>query len=172
VSATPRADKSTLWTPAYVAIGSNIDDPATQVRAAFATLATLERSRLIACSRLYRSRPLGPQDQPDFVNAAAALLTQLSPRELLTALKGIEVRQGRTQPVVRWGPRRIDLDLLVYGAVQLSETDLAIPHPGLTQRNFVLYPLREIAPQLSVPGHGRVGELAARVSPDGLTLHE
>jgi 2-amino-4-hydroxy-6-hydroxymethyldihydropteridine diphosphokinase len=161
-----------LWMPAYVGVGSNLDDPPAQVRNAFGELAKLPRSRLIATSRLYRSRPLGPQDQPDFINAAAALLTMLTPRELLQALQGIEARLGRAQPVVRWGARRIDLDLLAYGTALIDETDLAIPHPGLTQRNFVLYPLREIAPELVVPGQGPVSELAARVSPDGLTPHE
>lgn len=158
----------TTWIPAYIAIGSNLDDPPAQVRAAFAKLAALAGCRLVARSRLYGSRPLGPQDQPDFVNAVAGMLTTLSPRELLAALKRIEVESGRTQPVQRWGPRRIDLDLVMMGALTVTEQDLAIPHPGLTQRNFVLYPLRDIAPELLVPGHGRVSDLAARVGPGGL----
>jgi 2-amino-4-hydroxy-6-hydroxymethyldihydropteridine diphosphokinase len=160
----------TLWTPAYVAIGSNLDDPASQVRAAFEALARIERTRLIARSRLYRTQPLGPQDQPEFVNAAAGLLTQLSPRELLVALKKLEATMGRAQPAVRWGPRRIDLDLLVHGDARVNESDLVIPHAGLPQRNFVLYPLSDIAPQLLVPGHGRVVDLAARVGSAGIAL--
>jgi 2-amino-4-hydroxy-6-hydroxymethyldihydropteridine diphosphokinase len=158
------------WIPAYVAIGSNLDEPVVQVRAAFDALSRLSHCRLVARSRLYRTRPLGPQDQPEFVNAAAGLLTTLSPRELFDALKRTEAAQGRASPVVRWGPRRIDLDLLVHGEARLDEPDLKIPHHGLTQRNFVLYPLRDFAPDLLVPGHGRIRELAARAGSDGLAL--
>jgi 2-amino-4-hydroxy-6-hydroxymethyldihydropteridine diphosphokinase len=159
-----------LWTPAYVAIGSNLDDPVSQVQAGFDALARIERSRLIARSQLYRTRPLGPQDQPDFINAAAGLLTMLSPRQLLGALKQLEAELGRQAPVVRWGPRRIDLDLLLHGDAQIDEADLVIPHVGLPRRNFVLYPLRDIAPDLFVPAHGRISDLAARVGSDGLAL--
>jgi 2-amino-4-hydroxy-6-hydroxymethyldihydropteridine diphosphokinase len=117
---------------------------------------------------LYRSAPLGPQDQPEFVNAVAGLLTVLGPSELLRALKRIEAELGRAQPVVRWGPRRIDLDLLLLDDVRVAEPDLEIPHPGLTRRNFVLYPLQDIAPELLVPGEGRVSALAARAGAAGL----
>ena len=109
-----------LWMPAYVAIGSNLDDPVAQVRAAFAHLARLDGSAAGRASRLYRSAPLGPQDQPEFVNAAAGLLTQLSPRELLMRLKQLEASDGARRPVVRWGPRRIDFDLLVYGSERID----------------------------------------------------
>src|SRR3954471_8904848 len=161
---------SRLWAPAYVAIGSNLDDPAQQVISAFIALAAIERTRVIARSRLYRSAPMGPQDQPEFVNAAAGLLTQLSARELFQEFKSLERQLGREVPVVRWGPRRIDLDLLVYGAERIDETDLTVPHPGVPVRNFVLYPLKDIAPELNVPGHGSVAQLAARVSDAGLVL--
>lgn len=163
---------SALWSPAYIAIGSNLDNPVAQVEAATRELAALDRCRLIARSRLYRTQPLGPQNQPEFINAAAGMLTTLSPRELLRALKQIEIALGREQPVVRWGPRRIDLDLLVYADARIAEPDLTIPHAGLPQRNFVLYPLRDIAPDLLVPGVGRVADLAARVGSDGLALFE
>lgn len=158
------------WFPAYVALGSNLDDPATQIERAFAALSELAGCRLIARSRRYRTQPLGPQDQPEFVNAAAGLLTQLTPREFLGALKNLERTLGRDVPVVRWGPRRIDLDLLVYADAQISESDLVVPHRGLPERNFVLYPLSDIAPDLHVPGHGRVSQLAARVGSAGLAL--
>ena len=161
-----------LWMPAYVALGSNLDDPPRQIAAAFERLAALEGCRLVARSRLYRTAPLGPQDQPEFVNAAAGLLTVLEARELLRALQGIEIGLGRAQPAVRWGPRRIDLDLLLLDDVRMSEPDLTIPHPGLTRRNFVLYPLRDIAPELLVPGEGRVEMLAARAGSAGLALLE
>ena len=156
--------------PAYVALGSNLDDPPRQIAAAFERLATLEGCRLVARSRLYRTAPLGPQDQPEFVNAAAGLLTVLTARELLRALKRIEAEIGRAQPVVRWGPRRIDLDLLMLDDVRIAEPDLTVPHPGLPQRNFVLYPLQDIAPELLVPGEGRVSVLAARAGSAGLAL--
>jgi 2-amino-4-hydroxy-6-hydroxymethyldihydropteridine diphosphokinase len=157
-----------LWFPAYVALGSNLDQPLVQVERAFAALAQLAQCRLISRSRLYKTQPLGPQDQPEFINAAAGLLTMLTPRELLTELKRVEREMGRATPVVRWGPRVIDLDLLVYADAQVSEDDLTVPHRGLPQRNFVLYPLRDLAPELLVPGHGRVKQLAARVGAAGL----
>jgi 2-amino-4-hydroxy-6-hydroxymethyldihydropteridine diphosphokinase len=159
---------SALWFPAYVALGSNLDEPLVQIERAFATLARLDRCRLIARSRLYKTRPLGPQDQPEFINAAAGLLTMLSPRELLVELKRLERELGRTQPIARWGPRVIDLDLLVHADARISENDLTVPHRGLPERNFVLYPLRDLAPELLVPGHGRVSQLAARVGGAGL----
>lgn len=159
-----------LWFPAYVALGSNLDGPVMQIENAFAALAKLRGCRLIARSRLYRTQPLGPQDQPEFVNAAAGLLTTLSPRPLLMELKQLEAVLGREQPVVRWGPRRIDLDLLVHSDARIADSDLVVPHRGLPERNFVLYPLRDIAPELLVPGHGRVSQLAARVGAAGLAL--
>lgn len=156
------------WRPAYVALGSNLSDPVRQVQAAFAALATLPESRLIARSGLWRSRPLGPQDQPEFINAAAGLLTTAEPRALLESLKAVERRLGRIEPVVRWGPRAIDLDLLAVGALEISEPGLKLPHPGLHQRNFVLYPLSEIAAELWVPGLARVCRLRERISPAGI----
>lgn len=158
-----------LWTPAYVAVGANLDDPLARVMESFARLAAIRSTRLIARSRLYRTAPLGPQDQPDFVNAAVGLLTHLSAAELLVELKALEHALGRATPVVRWGPRRIDFDLLVFGAEQIETETLTVPHPGVPVRNFVLYPLLDIAPELVVPGHGRVHELASRVSADGLS---
>ncbi|HEY0941799.1 MAG TPA: 2-amino-4-hydroxy-6-hydroxymethyldihydropteridine diphosphokinase [Steroidobacter sp.] len=162
------SNPAALWFPAYVALGSNLDQPAAQIERGFSALASLAHCRLIARSRLYRTRPLGPQDQPEFINAAAGLLTTLAPRELLVELKRLERELGRAQPVVRWGPRVIDLDLLVHADAQISEPDLTVPHRGLPERNFVLYPLRDIAPELLVPGHGRVSRLAARVGGAGL----
>jgi 2-amino-4-hydroxy-6-hydroxymethyldihydropteridine diphosphokinase len=158
------------WVPAYVAIGANLGDARAAVQQAFERLSELPQTRVIARSRLYRSAPLGPQDQPEFINAAAGLLTQLSASELLRELKGLEQVMGRTAPVVRWGPRVIDFDLSVFGAERIESETLTVPHPGVPVRNFVLYPLLDIAPELDVPGHGRVRELAARVSPDGLSL--
>ena len=161
---------ASVWTPAYVALGSNLDEPLTQIAAAFDALSGLTGTRLVVRSRLYRSDPLGPQPQPEFVNAAAGVLTQLTPRALLDALKSIKARMGRGSPVVRWGPRRIDLDLIVYGDARIAEDQLTVPHPGAPSRNFVLYPLCDIAPTLLIPGHGRVSELAARAGSAGLAV--
>jgi 2-amino-4-hydroxy-6-hydroxymethyldihydropteridine diphosphokinase len=154
--------------PAYIAIGSNLDTPAQQVGTAFERLAHIEGCQLISRSKLYRTAPLGPQDQPEFVNAAAGILCRITAHELLAALQAIEKSMGRGKPVVRWGPRRIDLDLLVYGSERIAEPHLTIPHPGVPARNFVLYPLLDIAPDLLVPGHGRVRDLAGRVGAAGL----
>ena len=111
---------------------------------------------------------MGPQDQPDFVNAAAGLLTTAEPRALLASLQAIERQLGRIAPAVRWGPRVIDLDLLVFGDLRVEEDGLVLPHPGLHQRNFVLYPLAEIAAELQVPGLARVRRLRDRVPAAGI----
>jgi 2-amino-4-hydroxy-6-hydroxymethyldihydropteridine diphosphokinase len=156
------------WRPAYVALGSNLDDPVRQVESAFAALAAIPETRLELRSGLWSSRPMGPQDQPDFINAAAGLLTRLDAPRLLAALAAIEQRMGRVAPAVRWGPRRIDLDLLLLGDETRNEGGVTLPHPGLHQRNFVLYPLAEIAADAWVPGHGRVRVLRQKVPGEGL----
>ena len=158
----------TRWIPAYVALGSNLDDPQAQLARAFAALAGLPGSRLVLRSSLYRSPPFGPIAQPEFVNAVAGLLTTLDPNALLAELKALEAALGRETPVVRWGPRRIDLDLLVHGTSRIDDPDLKLPHAGLHERAFVLVPLAEIAPELEVPGLGRVKSLAGRVDASGL----
>ena len=157
-----------LWHPAYVGIGSNLDERAGQVHRAFAALRELPQTRLVLTSSLYGSKPLGPAAQPDFVNAVAGLLTQLAASAFFSALRALEAGLGREPPRVRWGPRRIDLDLLVFGAERLDGPELTLPHPGIVQRNFVLYPLSEVAPGLEVPGCGRVAELAARAERAGI----
>jgi len=157
----------TAWLPAYIGIGSNVDDPRAQVLAAFAALAQLPRTRLVARSPLYRTSPFGPVAQDDFVNAVAGLLTQLEAAQLLQQLRAIETARGRRRDQ-RWGPRTIDLDLLVYADQRIETPELSVPHPGIVERNFVLYPLADIAPQLQVPGAGRVAELKERVDPAGI----
>ena len=156
-----------LWHPAYIGVGSNLDDPPAQVQRAFGKLAELPATRLILTSPIYRTSPFGPVDQPDFANAVAGLLTQLAPRELLAGLQAIEAAQGRPKERQRWGPRIIDLDVLVYGRERLQDPELTLPHPGIVERNFVLYPLADIAPDLDIPGLGRVTELKDRVTPAG-----
>lgn len=158
----------TVWQPAYVALGSNEGDPVEQVRRAFDALASLPESRLVSRSRLWRTPPYGPVEQPDFINAVAGLLTRLAPHALLAELRRIENDQGRVR-TVRWGPRTLDLDLLVHGTARIDDETLTVPHPGIAERAFVLYPLAEVAPALDVPGAGRVATLASRISQDGIT---
>jgi len=156
------------WQPAYIGVGSNLQDPRAQVLRAYDALEDLPATRLILRSPLYCSVPLGPVSQPDFVNAVAGLLTRLPPSELLASLRATEVAFGRPERHQKWGPRVIDLDLLVFGRQRLSEPGLTVPHPGVVERNFVLYPLADIAPDLEVPGLGRVAELKGRVASGGL----
>jgi len=156
------------WTPAYVGLGSNLDRPVQQVERAFDALVELPHTRLVLRSSLYRSRPMGPVEQPDFVNAVAGLLTQLDARTLLQKLKALESQLGRAAPVVRWGPRLIDLDLLAHGSTRIQEADITVPHPGIAEREFVLVPLTELAPSLELPGIGRVDSLARALRTSGL----
>jgi 2-amino-4-hydroxy-6-hydroxymethyldihydropteridine diphosphokinase len=150
-------------TAAYVGLGSNLEDPVAQVRRALDELAAVPSTEVIARSHLYKTPPLGPADQPDYINAVAALDTTLSPLDLLAALHDLESRHGRRRDGTRWGPRSLDLDLLLYGDAVLDTPELMLPHPGLPERAFVLYPLYDVAPQLAVPGKGTVTELRARL---------
>ena len=159
------------WRPAYVAVGSNLNQPLRQVGDAFERLAALPDTHLEVRSRIYLSRPMGPQDQPDFVNAAAGLLTRLGARELLDAMLAIERAMGRRRQE-RWGPRIIDLDLVWLHGDVVDEPGLTLPHPGVSERNFVLYPLSDIAPTLMIPGHGRVVDLKSRVGGGGISVLE
>ena len=158
------------WQPAYVGLGSNLQDPRAQVVNAFEKLGAIARTRTIIVSPFYVSKPLGPVAQPDFVNAVAGLLTQLSPEELLAQLRVLEQALGRPSRHEKWGPRIIDLDLLIYGHECRDGPELTLPHPGIQERNFVLYPLAVIAPDLDVPGLGRVALLKQRVAATGLRV--
>ncbi|MGB5579954.1 MAG: 2-amino-4-hydroxy-6-hydroxymethyldihydropteridine diphosphokinase [Woeseia sp.] len=152
------------WWPAYIGLGSNLDDPVAQIDKAFAALDTLKDSQLLLRSPKYGSAPLGPQDQPDYVNAVAGILTTLSPEELLVQLQAIEKQQGRVRSGERWGARTLDLDLLVYGSEVIDSPNLQVPHPRIAERNFVLLPLNDIAPELRIPGYATVARLAAAIS--------
>ena len=154
---------------AYIALGSNLDDPRRQLQAAFDALARLPDTQLVARSSLYRSAPVGYANQPDFVNAAAAIRTALSPRALLDALLAIEREHGRVREFVN-APRTLDLDIALYGEHVIHEPGLSIPHPRLHQRAFVLAPLAEIAPDAVAPGRGRVRELLAGVDVTSVRL--
>lgn len=158
------------WYPAYVGIGSNLDDPVQQVRAARVALGKLPDSRTCGHSPLYRSAPMGPADQPDFINAVSAILTTLDARSLLGHLQAIEIAQGRIRDRERWGPRRIDLDLLVFGRQRFDDDELCVPHPGIAERNFVLLPLMDIAPHLAVPGLASVAKLVAALPADAPSI--
>jgi 2-amino-4-hydroxy-6-hydroxymethyldihydropteridine diphosphokinase len=160
----------TRWRPAYVGLGSNLDRPQEQVSRALRALRDLPRTRLLVHSRLWSSPPLGPPDQPDYVNAVAGLLTRLDARQLLDRLRAIELAMGRQSPAERWGPRIIDLDLLLLAGEVCDEADLKLPHPGVHERDFVLYPLAEFASSVWVPGQGRVAELLRRVGDRGLSV--
>ena len=154
---------------AYVGLGSNLESPRTQVERAFAALAGLPRTRLAGRSRLYRSDPLGPPGQPDYVNAVAALDTALEPLALLDALQSIEHAHGRVR-TLRWGPRTLDLDLLLYGTRISRCARLTLPHPRLHERAFVLYPLADLAPGLVLPGLGALSELLRQCPYTGLEV--
>jgi len=149
----------------YIGLGSNLADPRAQVERALGALGNLPHTRLQRRSRLYRSAPWGHADQPEFVNAVAELKTELSARALLDALLAIERGAGRVRDSARWGPRVLDLDILVYGEQLIDEPGLHVPHPHLHERAFVLLPLAEIASDLSIPGRGRVAQLARQVDP-------
>ncbi|MCB1842190.1 MAG: 2-amino-4-hydroxy-6-hydroxymethyldihydropteridine diphosphokinase [Halioglobus sp.] len=131
-------------TPAYIALGSNLQSPIAQLRRAVAALAGLAQSRVTRVSGVYRSAPVGPPGQPDYLNAAVCLQTRLAPHALLDALQDIETRQGRVR-TQRWGPRTLDLDLLLYGDITLDDERLTLPHPRMHERDFVLLPLQEIS---------------------------
>jgi 2-amino-4-hydroxy-6-hydroxymethyldihydropteridine diphosphokinase len=153
---------------AYIGVGSNLQDPKTQVRSALRELDQLPYTRLAAKSSLYRSDPMGPADQPDYINAVAAIETLLTPQALLDALLGIERAHGRIRGGTRWGPRTLDLDVLAYGDQVIAEPRLTVPHAGIAERAFVLLPLAEIAPNYEVPGKGRVDALAAHCQRNGI----
>ena len=161
----------TLWRPAYVGIGSNLQSPRDRVLEAIERMSALEATRVVLRSQLYLTRPMGPQDQPDFVNAAVGLLTQLAARELLVGLLGIERSMGRDRQE-RWGPRVIDLDLLWMVDSSIDEPGLTVPHPGVSTRNFVLYPLADIAPLIKIPRIGQVLELKRDAGGDGISVLE
>jgi 2-amino-4-hydroxy-6-hydroxymethyldihydropteridine diphosphokinase len=152
------------WWPAYIGIGSNLESPAEQVRQAVLALQEMPGCILVHESGLYGSSPMGPQDQPDFINAVVSLLTQSDAFELLRSLQNIEEKQGRERNEEQWGPRTLDLDLLAYGGQIIESEHLTLPHPRIAERNFVLLPWNEITPYYQVPGLSSVAELATRVS--------
>jgi 2-amino-4-hydroxy-6-hydroxymethyldihydropteridine diphosphokinase len=152
-----------MTTRAYVALGSNLGEPQTTVQAALTALESLPRSTLVAVSSLYLSAPVGLRNQPDFINAVAALDTQLSADALLEELFAIEAHFGRKREF-HHAPRTLDLDLLLHGSETRNSAQLTLPHPRMHERAFVLLPLLEIAPEASIPGLGAASALLARCS--------
>jgi 2-amino-4-hydroxy-6-hydroxymethyldihydropteridine diphosphokinase len=153
----------------YIGLGGNLADPQVQVERGLDALAELPETRLLNRSGLYRSAPWGRANQPDFINAVAALDTGMAPRRLLDALLAIERQFGRERDNTRWGPRVLDLDILVYADLELDEPGLHLPHPHLCERAFALMPLCEIAPRLHIPAQGRADNLLAQL--DTSTCH-
>jgi len=153
----------------YLGLGSNLENPAEQVRRARTVIANQANISEINFSSLYSSPPMGPQDQPDYVNAAMSVATDLSAIELLRVLQKIESDFGRIRKGLRWGARVLDLDLLLYADQQINLPDLIVPHIGLSERAFVMYPLAEIAPEnLRVPGKKTIKQLLSKCSLNGL----
>lgn len=151
----------------FIGLGSNLDNPLARLKTAIEDLQQLPQTVLVCVSSLYRSPPMGPQDQPDYINAVAEVETTLSAHALLDALQQIEHKHGRVR-ARHWGERTLDLDILLYGDVQISDARLRVPHPGLAERAFVVYPLHEIAPDLHIPGQGSLKALKAGCPRAGL----
>lgn len=151
---------------AYIALGSNLHTPLEQLKRALNALAQLPQTQLMAVSSFYRSKPLGPQDQPDYLNAAVEISTALSPLALLDELQRIENEQGRVR-LRRWGERTLDLDILLYGDEIIQTERLTVPHYDMHNREFVIVPLAEIAPNLILPNGQKLAELA-----DRFTVHQ
>ncbi len=155
---------------AYIGLGSNLANPVLQIKSARTAITRIAGVKELAFSSLYHSPPMGPQDQPDYVNAVMCVATDLSPTDLLHCLQRIENDQGRVRKTERWGARTLDLDVLIYGDQIIELPDLVVPHPGLAERAFVLYPLDEIAPHILVPGKGNIADLLAKCPMNGLKL--
>lgn len=146
-------------TRVYLALGSNLADPLHQVQAALDALAALPDTKLVATSSFYRTPPYGPPNQPDYLNAAVALDTNLSPETLLDLTQRIELEQGRVRKDERWGPRTLDLDIMLFGDLTLKTPRLIVPHYDMHNRAFMLLPLLELAPDIALPNGTRVRHL-------------
>lgn len=153
---------------AYIGLGSNLQNPAQQIEAARIAISAIREVNYLACSGLYRSPPMGPQDQPDYINAVVAITTTLEPLALLKCLQAIEQQQGRIRQTQRWVARTLDLDLLIYANELINLPTLMVPHKGIAERAFVLYPLQELAPALVIPGKGSIAELINQCPLNGL----
>ncbi len=153
----------------YLGLGGNLDEPLPRVRRVLTELNGLPDTRLTGQSPFYRSRAVGPGDQPDYINAVARLETSLEPLVLLDLLQGLEQRHGRRRER-RWGPRTLDLDILLWADRRIDHPRLQVPHPEMTRRNFVLYPLADLDPDLTLPNGVSLGSLLAGCPPDHLAM--
>lgn len=153
----------------YIGLGSNLDNPLNQIRKALESIDLHADIQIKAISSFYGNPPMGPTDQPNFVNAVAKLATTMPALDLLNFLQGIERKQNRVKKM-HWGPRTIDLDILLYGVEMINLPNLMIPHPGLTQRPFVVWPLLEIAPDLILPNLIPLKQIAKNLDNNLLTL--
>lgn len=158
-------------TIAYVGLGSNLSDPENQIRSALVTLKSVETFAVKNVSSLYFSRPMGPQDQPDYMNAVISVETDLTALELLDELQKIENQAGRIRKDNRWGPRILDLDIILFGNDVINNDRLTVPHYGMKEREFVLLPLQEIAPDLILPDNSSIQALSEKISSNGLKIH-
>lgn len=154
----------------FIGLGANLAQPIAQLQQALIAIKALPNTKLVAASSFYGSKPMGPQDQPNYVNAVVAIDTSLAPLALLDHLQHIEQQQGRQRKAERWGPRTLDLDILLYGQQLINSERLTIPHYGLNQREFVLYPLAEIAPELILPNGTVLQDLLTQVPKNGLCI--
>lgn len=158
-------------TRAYIGLGSNLEDPRAQVERAINSIEKIPDTSLINVSSWYQSTAVGPGDQPDYINGAVSVDTYLPPESLLSALQTIEAAQGRVRNE-RWAARTLDLDLLLYGDIIVSTDRLQVPHPRLQERNFVLYPLAELAPRLALPSGDTLQSLVESIGTEGLSKLE
>ncbi len=154
----------------YIAVGSNLADPVSQATSAIEALKSLPQTEFIIASSLYSSTPMGPQNQPDYINAVVLVKTELTPLELLDCTQAIELEQGRVRKEERWGPRTLDLDIILYGNEVIDSERLTVPHYGMKEREFVLYPLAEISPNLQLPDGTELPELLKKVDRNGLNV--
>lgn len=153
---------------AYIALGSNLDNPIEHLQRALNEIASLTTTQLLKTSKLYRTKPIGP-DQPDIINAVIQIQTNLTPLALLHALQAIELAHGRER-IIRFGARSLDLDILLFDNLQTDDPELIIPHPRMQDRNFVLIPLQDIAPDLHLAPFGHIKDLIANNDPEDYVI--
>jgi 2-amino-4-hydroxy-6-hydroxymethyldihydropteridine diphosphokinase len=154
----------------YLGLGSNLAEPSMQISLALSALAKLKDTSVVSCSSLYSSLPMGPKEQANYVNAVVYLHTNLGPLDLLAATQAIELAQGRERKNERWGPRTLDIDILLYGNEMINNEELVVPHYGMKVREFVLYPLLEIEPQLCLPNGEMLADIVKDCPNNGLSI--
>jgi 2-amino-4-hydroxy-6-hydroxymethyldihydropteridine diphosphokinase len=155
----------------YLGLGSNLSDPLQQIQQAISVISTHDEINTLACSSLYISQPMGPQDQPDYFNAVLKINTLLKPLALLDKLQAIENIAGRVRKDQRWGARVLDIDILLYNNEVIKNDRLTVPHYGLQEREFVVIPLAEIDNQLQLPNGQSIAALANNIVTNGLKIH-